>query len=149
MKKLLIVTVAMVGVSGFCFGATTVVCNNCYKCVLYSGTNCLQCEYDEAYCGEQEGDCSSDEDCPDGMICTDRGTCEYGAIIEDCLDGEYFSDEGCVSCPEVGGGVTTSCSPHSKAGGISCITSCYYSKDCQFTDETGTFVLTGNCAYVE
>ncbi len=29
-------------------------CENCYKCTLYEGGNCVECSYDEAYCNDSD-----------------------------------------------------------------------------------------------
>ncbi len=145
MKKLLIATAIVVGFSGNGLSLDK-TCSDCYKCVEYIGLSCARCEYDVNYCAVEHAACNSDEECPDGMRCNDMGICEYFALLDECQDGEFLSDEGCAPCPEFGDTVTF-CSPHSMYGGMAGITSCYYSSGCQFSDKTGTFVLTGNCEY--
>ena len=149
---------------GFSTGASAVttgtVCPDCYKCVKYSGINCLQCEYDPDYCmGEVEPVCGDgkvwDADalecvCDPAKICfgtVDPDTCE--CIEEElvCEDGQYHNGmvgilAQCLDCP-----ASADCAsgPHSNDGNS--ITDCYYSPTDLCTDSAGTYFFDNNCYY--
>lgn len=165
MKKLLIVSAVAVCVSIDSLGANITTCPDCYKCVQYSGRNCVQCTYDANYCAVSEHACMSPQtwcasknQCTCPALCSDsvvacQGTvnpttceCEESAIVM-CMSGQYSDGQICQWCPEYSSSVTTTCTPESS--GSNGIASCYYPSGCEFSDETGTFVLTGNCAYVQ
>lgn len=132
----------------------TVDCDVCYRCTQYNSYgSCIgQCVYDENYCG----DCAV-EDCEEGYIfnmetcqCEPDGE-EPDVPGEECSKGDYALDNGeCMSCPAneytiVAGGA---CGISSNAGDI---TTCYLMShdvsECQYKDNTGTFVMTQDCYY--
>lgn len=118
--------VALVGclAGASAYGATTVTCDDCYKCVQYVGKNCVQCEYDEDYCmfevceepkvnvggecvcpyaceGEQDPETCECIGC--GLVACLPGdavneeTCECEKIK--CKSGWYHDGSGCAACP--------------------------------------------------
>lgn len=108
---------------GFSTGASAVttgtVCPDCYKCVKYSGINCLQCEYDPDYC--------------------------MGEVV--CEDGQYHNGmvgilAQCLDCPTLNGCLR---GPHSTEGAG--ITGCYYGVDAICADSAGSYVFSEDCRY--
>lgn len=123
-------------------------CDDCYKCVQYSGSSCVKCEYDANYC-TGVGLCEMGKvwnetlgECVCASLCVgtqDPDTCECVAEELTCESGEYVDDSGliakCVSCPtgdfndpytSSGSGLVPVCGLHSENGGVDGKTNCYY-----------------------
>ena len=95
--------------------ALDTTCADCYKCISWSGSSCLKCEYDEDYCGMGDGGV---QQCPKNYIYNSalkKCVCSYGSntskpIIIDtpnCTKGPWVgfdtSDSVCAcvdaNCP--------------------------------------------------
>jgi len=82
-----------------------------------------------------------------------------------CNDGYYFSESGCVKCPDFTGSsssglISLSCGVHSSNDGQNGITDCYKMdikigslsggagpERCSYSDDTGTYEFSSNCYY--
>jgi len=152
-------------------------CGDCYKCVSFDAEGyCKHCEYDASYCSTL--DCgagkvwSTEENkCVCANVCIggqDPDTCECVGSALFCENGEYLDGQGflqrCKSCPAAAFSsadpVGSSCGLNSLDGGANGITDCYYGAIantdsgtdvdyCNYSDDTGNFVLEQNCHYSE